>query len=656
MTKKYKFYTILICLLISVSTYSQNISFGEKKLSDQIKKAETYQDTLPGIYLNYINFIIQFSEVQNYPGSMCNAYKSLGDYYYYKGDVKKSTEFQKLALEVAKNANLIAQQADINIYLGINYDESGLLQLAVNHYQKASQLYEDTGNEIGYGMAQHNLGIIYQVQMQYDKAIVNYMQSLKIEKKHKNFEGIAYSLFDIAILYGIQEEVDSMAKYNLLFEKNIALVDNEYLSILNKYLIANFFNISGNHEECLKIKLEILEYYKSVESTKIIPISVDVAETLLALERNEEALVYLEKALENCDSIDGFYSYKRIITNLKDVHYKLHNIEKTFFYSNLYIDLMSNKYQKENHQLLTESEIRYETEKKEKDIVLLTKNNQIQKLKMNRFKYVMLFGLFVLVLVGVILFLTYKQSIFRKQTNETLNSTNEELAIANATKDKFFTIISHDVKNPLSAFTSVTSMLTQNFEHLSKEDLKEYLDEIHKSSSSLKDLMINLLHWARSQTNSIKPELTTFYINSPIRENINQLKSNITAKNIEIICNIESDKEIQSDFNIVKTITLNIISNAIKFTPENGKINISIREKDSLFELSICDNGIGMNEVDIEKLFRIDINSRTIGNSPEKGTGLGLILCKDLIIKLKGNITVDSQIGKGSCFKIWLPK
>ncbi len=656
MTKKYKFYTILICLLISVSTYSQNISFGEKKLSDQIKKAETYQDTLPGIYLNYINFIIQFSEVQNYPGSMCNAYKSLGDYYYYKGDVKKSTEFQKLALEVAKNANLIAQQADINIYLGINYDESGLLQLAVNHYQKASQLYEDTGNEIGYGMAQHNLGIIYQVQMQYDKAIVNYMQSLKIEKKHKNFEGIAYSLFDIAILYGIQEEVDSMAKYNLLFEKNIALVDNEYLSILNKYLIANFFNISGNHEECLKIKLEILEYYKSVESTKIIPISVDVAETLLALERNEEALVYLEKALENCDSIDGFYSYKRIITNLKDVHYKLHNIEKTFFYSNLYIDLMSNKYQKENHQLLTESEIRYETEKKEKDIVLLTKNNQIQKLKMNRFKYVMLFGLFVLVLVGVILFLTYKQSRFRKQTNETLNSTNEELAIANATKDKFFTIISHDVKNPLSAFTSVTSMLTQNFEHLSKEDLKEYLDEIHKSSSSLKDLMINLLHWARSQTNSIKPELTTFYINSPIRENINQLKSNITAKNIEIICNIESDKEIQSDFNIVKTITLNIISNAIKFTPENGKINISIREKDSLFELSICDNGIGMNEVDIEKLFRIDINSRTIGNSPEKGTGLGLILCKDLIIKLKGNITVDSQIGKGSCFKIWLPK
>lgn len=656
MTKKYRLFAILICLLISVSTYSQNISFGEKQLNDQIKKAETFQDTLPALYLNYIDFIIQFSEIQNNPVSKCKAYISLGDFYYYGGDTQKSTEFYKLALEVASQANLLEQQADINIFLGINYDESGLKQLAVDHYQKASQLYEDTGNEIGFGMAQHNLGVIYQVQMQYDKAIENYMQSLEIEKKHKNFEGISYSLFDIAIFYYIKEDVDSMARYNILFEKSIALVDNEYFPILNKYLAANFLTLTGNHEECLKIRLEIQKYYKEVESTKLVQINVDISETLLALERNEEALIYLENAFENCDSLDRFYTYKRIITNLKDVHYKLHNLEKTFFYSNHYIDLIRNKYQKENQQLLAESEIRYETEKKEKDIEILTQNSQIQELKMNRFKYVLFFGLFVLVLVGVILFLTYKQSRFRKQTNEILNSTNEELAIANATKDKFFTIISHDIKNPLSAFTAVSSMLTQNFEHLSKEDLKEYIDEIHKSSNSLKDLMINLLHWARSQTNSIKPELTTFYINSPIRENINQLKSNSTAKNIEIICNIESDKEIHSDFNIVKTVTLNIISNAIKFTPENGKIDISLQEKDSYIELSICDSGIGMSEADIEKLFRIDVNSRTIGNSPEKGTGLGLILCKDLITKLEGDIKVESEQGKGSCFRVILPK
>ena len=658
MLKKLKFSIVLFYLLFSINLNSQNHTFIENEFNEFIVKAESYQDSSPDQYIKYINFAIGFADLQNNQDLLCIANISLGDYYYYQGNTSKSTSYYKNALEAAILSNKPNKQGDINMFLGINYDEAGLKQLAVDYYQNASQLYDQTGNEIGYGMAKHNLGIIYQSQRQFDKAIENYIQSLEIDQKHKNYNGIALSLYDISIMYYLINEVDSLQKYTNLFNKSIDKIDKskqKYYLILNKYLDSHYLFLTNQHEKSLEIQFTIRAYYLAYKPGETIKIDADIASNLILLNRNKEALEYLENSLANCDTTNNYYTYKRVIKDLINVYYQLNNLEKSHYYANLYIDLMTNKYQTENKQLLIETEIRHETERKENEINILTKNNEIQELKMSRFKYWLFLGIFALVLVGIFLFLTHKQSTYRKETNKILSAKNQELAITNATKDKFFAIISHDIKNPLSAFNAVTSMLSQNLYTLKREELQEYIEELYNSSVSLQDLMNNLLNWARSQTNAISPQESVFNIEKLISTNINQLKSNITTKNIKIINNIDSQIEVFTDYNIIKTISLNIISNAIKFTSIGGEIYFNYTQDENIGKLSICDNGIGISSNDLKKLFKIEVNSTTIGSSSEKGTGLGLIICKDLITKLNGNIDVTSEVSKGSCFTIIFP-
>jgi PAS domain S-box-containing protein len=243
----------------------------------------------------------------------------------------------------------------------------------------------------------------------------------------------------------------------------------------------------------------------------------------------------------------------------------------------------------------------------------------------------------------------------RKKTEAELHEKQEELQELNATKDKFFSIISHDLKNPIAVFLSISEMLSKMFEDFSPEELKDFLDEMNKSAKKLNSLLENLLQWSRAQTGRLQYNPDTFDLRDVVQNSIMLLKMNADKKNIGLISDVQEQSYVYADINMVDTVLRNLISNAIKFTPEKGKITISDEVKGEFREVSVTDTGLGISEEDINKLFRIDVHHTTIGTSKEKGTGLGLILCKEFIEKNGGEIWVESRLGEGTTFYFTLP-
>ncbi len=245
-----------------------------------------------------------------------------------------------------------------------------------------------------------------------------------------------------------------------------------------------------------------------------------------------------------------------------------------------------------------------------------------------------------------------KNDIIRER--DKLENQKKELVVLNNTKDKFFSIIGHDLKNPFSTVIGLSELLLDDFESFEKERLKVFIEQINKFSSNAYALLENLLQWARSQTGKLKINKNLYNLKDVIDDNIELLSGNAKQKNIEIVYPGQSEF-LLFDINMISTVIRNLLSNAVKFTPENGKIEIKHEERNDRIYVSIVDNGVGIAKKDLSKLFKIDANPSTIGTSDEKGTGLGLILCNEFISRHDGEIWAESEPGEGSIFRFYLP-
>lgn len=239
--------------------------------------------------------------------------------------------------------------------------------------------------------------------------------------------------------------------------------------------------------------------------------------------------------------------------------------------------------------------------------------------------------------------------------NQLLDKQNEELKILNATKDKFFSIIAHDLKNPFNALIGFSEFLTMYYDKMSEEKVKLYHKNIHQSALQGFYLLQNLLEWSRSQTGRLKWNPTELKINDMVEDTFELLSNNASAKNIDLVKDFDKECKVYADDNMLHTVLRNLVANAIKFTPQNGKVTIKAVSKVRTVHISISDTGVGISKEDLQKLFRIDVHHSTKGTSNEAGTGLGLLLCKEFIEKCGGQIWVKSEIDKGSVFNFTLP-
>jgi len=247
------------------------------------------------------------------------------------------------------------------------------------------------------------------------------------------------------------------------------------------------------------------------------------------------------------------------------------------------------------------------------------------------------------------------QEMINKQKKE-IESQRDRLEKLNITKDKFFYIIAHDLRNPFHSIMGFSDLLIKNYADIDDQTKKEYLGMILESSQYASNLLENLLHWSRTQTESFKYEPSEILIARTIDQNLHILRAYIEKKGLSINSKVDSNAKVYADKNMLDMIVRNLINNAVKFTPRGGKITIKSQDKKDFLAISITDTGIGIKSEDLPKLFHLETFYTTPGTEEESGTGLGLIICNEFVKKNGGEMFVDSKPGKGTTFTFTLPK
>ncbi len=243
----------------------------------------------------------------------------------------------------------------------------------------------------------------------------------------------------------------------------------------------------------------------------------------------------------------------------------------------------------------------------------------------------------------------------RKKMEQELLLSQAKLKELNATKDKFFSIIAHDLKGPVSGISGISGILKTEAPNLDIDTIVKYTDIINSSALHTFNLLENLLDWARMQQGGISFEPKNILIYQLIKSEIEDLKYNADQKNITMVHATQEDITAKADVKMIGTVLRNLILNAIKFTAKDGKVSIETKKKDGVIEISVTDTGIGMNKEEVEKLFRIESSFTRRGTENEKGSGLGLLLCKEFVEKHGGIIRAESEKGKGSKFTFTIP-
>lgn len=236
-----------------------------------------------------------------------------------------------------------------------------------------------------------------------------------------------------------------------------------------------------------------------------------------------------------------------------------------------------------------------------------------------------------------------------------INEQNGELLQLNSTKDKFFSLIAHDLKSPFQGLIGYSELLSSDYDALSDKDRKEFINNIAELSKNAYKLLDNLLTWSRMQQGKMKFNPKNISLPSELYPTFSLLKQTALNKKIELDICIDDSTIVYADVEMLSIIIRNLVSNSIKFTHPGGKISISAIKLENKLQLSVHDTGVGIKKENLGKIFDLNSNESTIGTANETGTGLGLILCKEMLEKHGGTISVESEPGSGSTFSFELP-
>ncbi|MEM9895178.1 MAG: tetratricopeptide repeat-containing sensor histidine kinase, partial [Bacteroidota bacterium] len=375
---------------------------------------------------------------------------------------------------------------------------------------------------------------------------------------------------------------------------------------------------------------------------------VNLASYLLADGFLEKAEFYAEEALKTALR----FGYKQQVENaskiLAEIYEKRGDYQSSLSLYKQYITYRDSILNIENVREMESVRADFEIVQKQSELDLVTEQQQRERL--------ILIGVIVLsVILSLLVFLIYKYYRSKSKLNTILKNQKKELEINNATKDKFFSIISHDLRGPIASLMGGSRMIKHFINESNRESTIEVADQIEDTVQSLSELLDNLLNWATQQRGHFDyvPEKVN---TREMLEDILKMYSNMSSsKNLRVNLDSKSAYYIWVDRNTTHTILRNIINNAIKFTPSGGSISVTISQNSEQGIIKIQDTGVGLSESKLKDLFKLSEKQSTFGTEGEKGLGLGLQLVKEFIKTNNGDLQVSSEIGKGTCFTISFP-
>ncbi len=590
------------------------------------------------------NLLLKAQETKNY-ARQSNIYIQLADHYFSISNIDSSELFYLKALDLAKKYNLNRQKVTSKNGLGAVSYRKGDYPGALKWYFSALEDFQSYKNDTLQAATYNKMAGVFYKLREYKKTLDYLNKSLDLKLKIGDSIAISQTYNNLGNIYAEMGKLDS-ALYFYFKDLEISEKHNNFYNLAISYTnIASIYREKGQYKKALKYAYKALAIDTTVHD--LYGIAADYNEIALAyegLKDYDKAAYYFEKSIEIAKQINAKELVVSFTKDLSDFYQKTGDYRRAldlYKQYSAYKDTLLNE--AKNRQII-EAEKKYETEKK---------NAQIQTLKYQKQRAQTMQKVFFITsgLLLIIALLVVRMFSIKVKANKKLNEKNEQLRQMNETQNRLMSIISHDLKAPLAAFYSITTSLRNKFDKLSNDEIHAYFDRMLNSAIALKLQLENLLNWSITQQREISVNKSKFNLPVLVAKVVMILQEFANEKNVTIENKITDDIEIETDGRLLNIALNNIISNAIKYSPPNSQVIISHTQMPGKIIISVKDFGIGMSNEEIEKIF----SGKNVPRTENSGTGLGLIVTRDIIDKLGGQIKAISQKGQGTEIIIELP-
>lgn len=524
------------------------------------------------------------------------SYNNLGDVYYLTGNAPLALDYAERSMNYSDAANDSLAIAYSHINFGLAHGLEENYESAIEHFNKAITIRKKLNNKLGFASAQHQIGDVYFEMGDYETAMKYYQKSYEHNEEIDNKKWMAFSLDGIGNILFMREQYDAALNH---IEQSLKLNeerDHVYGIIDNKLGKALIYSKTNRKEEGEE------ELFNALKLAKELDVPLKLLET--------------------------YKTFARFYLNLREFDSAVSHFDS-------FIEMYDSLYLAQQFEALSELQNNFDVQQKLRES---ERSLEIQRIEE-------LYLIAILVLVSFLTFVLFWRYRIKKKLTIELQRSNDS-------KDKLFSILSHDLRNPFFTLQGYIQLLKD--ESLDEDDKRKCINDLETTANSTYALLENLLNLSASRRGMIEYNPENFNIRELVDQVVSNLKPQLDKKYINVENKIE-DKEIFADSNMIEVILRNLLSNAIKYSTNNGKIYLSSKTNHS-FYVSVEDTGIGMNEEIQKNLFKSDFLQSQRGTAGEKGTGIGLSLCKDFIEKHNGAIKVKSKLDEGTEFTFCIPQ
>ncbi len=609
-------------LLFSAYSQNQNKADSLKKIveSDELEGEQKFlayyllstSSNSPEDILRYGKQLLKLSEKANNLEYTLKAYHCIGIAHRLMGNLDEALEFQiKCANKALNKEEFLPFLVEVYSEISTCYTQNGDSQNALVYGSKTVDILRKTDRRQDLALSLLNIGYDYYLISKYDSSMAYYNESEPILEEIGMKIGLAYLIGNRALVFWKQGDPEK-AKEDLF--RAIEMLQ----PFGDTYAIADYYNQLGN------ISLEEKAYSKVIEYASN---SYDLASTEEFKEQARDASYLL------------FQAYKA-----------LNDFEKAVDFQTKYHDYKDGIQNLETTQKLANLRTEYEVGRKQVEIDLLVEKRRNDQI-------IIITGGIILVITVILVFTIYANYRSKTRMNIQLEDQKNSLITLNQTKDKFFSIISHDLRGPVGTLIGLVEVMRYFVKEGKRENILEMVDNMGVLVNRVNKLLENLLSWALQQSGHFPYVPEEIDIKGLIDNVVEMSKNTAISKNITLETSAKEEFDLLVDRNATLTILRNLVNNGIKFTAEGGQVNIeaSKDQVNNMGVIKVIDNGVGIEKEKLDNLFKLDEKISTPGTSGESGIGLGLQLVFDFVKLNKGNISVQSEVGKGSTFTISLP-
>lgn len=568
------------------------------------------------------------------------------------------------SLEYAMQAQVLSKQIKFIKGLGISLNNIGWAYYRKGDYSKgfdfalqALRINDSISNLPQLAISYRNVGAIYNSQAKYRESIDYFRREMRIHRQLNNQQGVGRSMNNIAFSAHRGKIKDSAIIFgHAALEHNSKLSDS-YLIAFGLRTLGDIYFDDDNLDRAVDYFTASIASARKAKSNFIIETALyRLGKVYQQKNKWKESIPYFEEAVSVAKELGAKGEQATILKLLSQSYAKLGDFKKAYQTQDGYVQLNDTLYEERSRARFAQMQVEFETEKKQAEINLLKKEDEIQKQKINDQR---LYTFLLLIVVGLVLALwlvAWRRNQFKQIANKQLRLQKLALEQASFQKDKIFSILSHDLRLPISSLSGVLQLVEK--QSLSEEAFAKIKHALGKQITSLNTTLDNLLLWSRNQMEGgvIDVQPGTALLHDIVENNRHLLMGAANQKKIAINNEVPIIAKAYADVHHVDIVMRNLLLNALKFTDEGGEISIRYHEKVDSVILQVADTGVGMTAEQIGKLFKINTHFTTAGTKNEKGAGLGLLLCKEFVEANHGLLTIESEVGNGSVFSVTLPK